>query len=173
MNPDKNDFQHKARAARDSLRTVLDEMRLKMKLASMEAKDAWDELEPQLRRVESRLEDIGEKIKGTGDEAELQAHLAGLEAKERWEAVQESVSGVISSLVDQGKRAKGLVDRAQLKAHLGRLDAEDYVQSKTREVKERWSERRKEATDEVSGFVDRLTGSLQRIKKDLDGRRDE
>ncbi len=173
MNPEKNEFQNKAKAARDSLRTVMDEMRLQMKLASMEAKDAWEELEPQLRRVESRLEDIGEKIKGTGDEAELQAHLAAVEAKERWEAVQESVTGVVSSIADKGKKAKGAVDRAQLKAHLGRLDAEDYVQAKAQEMKDRWQERRKEATDEVSGFVDRLTGSLQRFKKDLDERRDQ
>lgn len=40
----------------DSLRRMADEIRVKIHLAGMEAKDAWNELEPKLRHLEQRAE---------------------------------------------------------------------------------------------------------------------
>lgn len=40
----------------DHLRRMADEIRLKIHLAGMEAKEAWNELEPKLRQLEQRAE---------------------------------------------------------------------------------------------------------------------
>ena len=40
----------------DTLRRMADEIRVKIHLAGMEAKDAWNELEPKLRGLEQRAE---------------------------------------------------------------------------------------------------------------------
>lgn len=40
----------------DHLRRMADEVRVKIHLAGMEAKDAWNELEPKLRELEHRAE---------------------------------------------------------------------------------------------------------------------
>lgn len=40
----------------DSLRRMADEIRLKIHLAGMEARDTWNELEPKLRDLEHRAE---------------------------------------------------------------------------------------------------------------------
>ena len=40
----------------DHLRRMADEIRLKIHLAGMEAKEAWSELEPKLRQLEHRAE---------------------------------------------------------------------------------------------------------------------
>lgn len=40
----------------DTLRRMADEIHIKIHLAGMEAKDAWNELEPKLRELEQRAE---------------------------------------------------------------------------------------------------------------------
>ena len=44
------------------LRGIGDEIRLKIKLGSMDAKSAWQELEPKLEKLEQHVESEGETI---------------------------------------------------------------------------------------------------------------
>jgi hypothetical protein len=57
----------------DELQRMADEIRLKVHLGSMEAKDEWKDVEPKLRQFEKKAEKIVER---TGDElADLGADL--------------------------------------------------------------------------------------------------
>lgn len=47
---------------RDHVHQLADEVRLKLHLASMDAKKGWETLEPQLRRYEQRVAAAGDKI---------------------------------------------------------------------------------------------------------------
>ena len=44
----------------ESLQTLRDEIRVKLHLAGMDAKDAWDKLEPKLLDAEKLAEDVSE-----------------------------------------------------------------------------------------------------------------
>jgi hypothetical protein len=50
----------------DELRGLRDEIRLKVHLAGMDAKSAWEELEPRLEKLEKDLEGEAETIVESG-----------------------------------------------------------------------------------------------------------
>ena len=53
------ELQKELQARRDQLRQMADEIRVKLHLAGMEAKDKWHELEPKLADFERRVESVG------------------------------------------------------------------------------------------------------------------
>lgn len=57
-------------AIREDLQGLAGEIRVKMHLAGMEAKDAWQELQPKLadyeRRVESKSREVGRELEAIG-----------------------------------------------------------------------------------------------------------
>ncbi|MEM7433596.1 MAG: hypothetical protein AAF436_00495 [Myxococcota bacterium] len=60
---------------REDLRRMADEIRVKMHLAGMDAKDAWEDIKPRLADFESRLDavadDVGEELKALGSDVRL------------------------------------------------------------------------------------------------------
>lgn len=166
--PAGDELRQKTESARESLKTLVEELRLQMHLASMDAKDSWKDLEPQLRQMESRLDDVSFHLKQASDEAELQAHLAASEAKDRWEALQESVSDVVESMVesvvDKARAPKRMVDHSKVQAHLARLEAEDRLERAADELRSRLQDSRTEVLHEATRFVDGLTSALLRLK---------
>lgn len=47
---------------RDDLRTLADEIRVKVHLGSMDAKDAWKELEPKIHDFEGKAKKVTDEI---------------------------------------------------------------------------------------------------------------
>lgn len=170
--PASDDFREKTESARESIKGLLEEMRLQMHLASMEAKDAWQDLEPQLKHMESRLDEVSLQLKQTTGEAEVQAHLAAREAKDRWEALQESVSDVVESVresvMDKSRAPKRVVDRSKVQAHLARLEAQDRIERAADEVRTKLKDSRNEVVHEATRFVDGLATALLSLKDRLD-----
>lgn len=68
---------------RDDLRRTADEIRVKLHLAGMDAKDAWDELQPKLndfeQRFDSKADEIGEELKALG--GEIKRRLLNIKSK--------------------------------------------------------------------------------------------
>jgi hypothetical protein len=161
-------LKERAKSAGEQLSAVLDSVRVKLHLASMDAKDAWGHLEPQLKKVEEKLSDISLGFQNASDEADLQAHLAAMEARDRWDAISSDVGDVIRSMSGAGSPdAKEAFDHARLQAHLARLEAGEKVDEATKELKSKWSEVRHEAVQESSRFVERLGGTLEKLKEQL------
>lgn len=52
------------RASLDEIRTIADEVRVKLHLATLEARSTWERLEPQLARLERAAEDTGRDAVG-------------------------------------------------------------------------------------------------------------
>lgn len=162
--PAGDDFLKKTEDARRSLKALLDELRLQMHLASMEAKDAWTDIEPQLGRMEQRLDEVSQRLKQASDEAEVQAHLGMKEAQSRWEALRETLSDVVESVVenvvDKSRAPKRVIDRSKVQAHLAKLEAEERALERVDELKSRLAQSRSEVLQEAARFVDGLTSSL-------------
>ena len=57
---------------RDDLLRTADEIRVKLHLAGMDAKDAWDEVQPKLadfeQRFDAKADEIGDELKALGNE---------------------------------------------------------------------------------------------------------
>jgi len=57
---------------RNDLKRMADEIKVKLHLAGMDAKDAWDEIQPRLedfeQRFDARADEVGEELKALGGE---------------------------------------------------------------------------------------------------------
>ena len=57
---------------RNDLKRAADEIKLKLHLAGMDAKDAWDEVQPRLadfeQRFDAKAEEVGEELKALGND---------------------------------------------------------------------------------------------------------
>ncbi|MGB5696583.1 MAG: hypothetical protein WBM46_13075 [Polyangiales bacterium] len=68
---------------RNDLRRAADEIRVKLHLAGMDAKDAWTEIQPRLedfeRRFDSKADEVGEELKALGHD--IKKRLQNIKAK--------------------------------------------------------------------------------------------
>jgi hypothetical protein len=64
----------------ERIERVTDELKVRVHLAGLDAKDAWDR---------AHLERVGDELASLADEAKVQAHLAGLDAKDALSRVQD------------------------------------------------------------------------------------
>ena len=68
---------------RDDLRRTADEIKVKLHLASMDAKDAWEEIQPRIadfeQRFDAKADEVGEELKALGQE--IKQRLANIKAK--------------------------------------------------------------------------------------------
>lgn len=57
---------------RDDLKRMADEIRVKLHLAGLDAKDAWEEIQPRLKdfekRFDAKADEVGEELKALGGE---------------------------------------------------------------------------------------------------------
>ena len=70
-------LKHELEKMRDDLQRTAEEIRLKLHLAGMDAKDAWTRLEPQLKDFEKRVEGVADaatqELKGFGSDLKERA----------------------------------------------------------------------------------------------------
>lgn len=68
---------------RDDLKQAADEIKLKMHLAGMDAKDAWDEIQPRLadfeRRFDEKADEVSDELKALG--SDIKQRLLNIKAK--------------------------------------------------------------------------------------------
>lgn len=68
---------------RDDLRRAADEIKVKLHLAGMDAKDAWNEIQPRIadfeQRFDAKADDVGEELKALGQE--IKQRLANIKSK--------------------------------------------------------------------------------------------
>lgn len=76
-------FKQELQELRDDLKRTADEIRVKLHLAGMDAKDAWDEVQPRLsefeQRFDAKAEEVGDEVKALGQE--IKQRLASIKAK--------------------------------------------------------------------------------------------
>ena len=70
-------------ATREDLRRAAEEIRVKMHLAGMDAKDAWNDIQPRLedfeRRFDSKAGEVSEELKSLG--GDIKQRLLNIKAK--------------------------------------------------------------------------------------------
>jgi len=68
---------------RNDLRQAADEIRVKLHLAGMDAKDAWEEIQPRIddfeRRFDEKADEVSEELKALG--SDIKQRLLNIKAK--------------------------------------------------------------------------------------------
>ncbi len=68
---------------RNDLRRAADEIKVKLHLAGMDAKDAWEEIQPRMadfeRRFDAKADEVGDELKALGHD--IKQRLANIKAK--------------------------------------------------------------------------------------------
>lgn len=68
---------------RNDLRRAADEIKVKLHLAGMDAKDAWEEIQPRIadfeQRFDAKADEVGEELKALGQE--IKQRLANIKSK--------------------------------------------------------------------------------------------
>jgi len=68
---------------RNDLKQAADEIRVKLHLAGMDAKDAWDEIQPRIedfeRRFDEKADEVSEELKALG--SDIKQRLLNIKAK--------------------------------------------------------------------------------------------
>jgi len=117
MMHDEKSLRDIAKDTVDQLTTLRDEVKLRLHLAGMDARDAWHDAEPHLMRAEKRLRDVLDNVApGTAEQVKLELHLGLAEARDKLATVEPKVRALGSAFTDAGQKA---VDT--LKANLSKL----------------------------------------------------
>jgi hypothetical protein len=76
-------MKEELRETRDDLKRTADEIRVKLHLAGMDAKDAWDDLQPKLadfeQRFDAKADEVGDELKALG--SEIKQRLLNIKSK--------------------------------------------------------------------------------------------
>jgi ElaB/YqjD/DUF883 family membrane-anchored ribosome-binding protein len=68
---------------RNDLRRAADEIKVKLHLAGMDAKDAWEEIQPRIadfeRRFDAKADEVGDELKALGHD--IKQRLANIKSK--------------------------------------------------------------------------------------------
>jgi hypothetical protein len=85
--------------AATTLAAFMEGVRLKLHLAGMDARTAWEEeLRPELESLEASLRSSLEHGLQAVGEARVQAHLGLMEARQRWEEIEPRVAEAVDRL---------------------------------------------------------------------------
>lgn len=84
----KNEFE----SLLGNLESVREELRLKLHLASMEAKDEFEEAEKQWQLIKNKASEIADDSVETSDEYIAKAKIVGEELKEAYQRVAKRLS---------------------------------------------------------------------------------
>ncbi|MGZ4957775.1 MAG: hypothetical protein ACXV7J_00870 [Methylomonas sp.] len=84
----KSDFE----SLLDNLNTAREELQLKAHLASMEARDEFEETEKQWQQIKNKAAEIADDSKETSDEFIAKAKIIGEELKDAYQRIAKRLS---------------------------------------------------------------------------------
>ena len=153
--------QREAERLTDRLRKLRDEVKVKARLAKMDAEDVWEETTRHIDRTVAQLETFARDWEASSDDARTQLQLRLLEAQERASLIQERVEGVWKSLEASGKKIEQQVEVAGLRAHLAKMDAEGFLRDKRARFVQMMETSREKATEGIQESLREVTGRLE------------
>ncbi len=95
-----------ARETLGTLATWRDDVKVRLHLAGMDARDAWKEVEPKVERVEASLRKVLDTVvPGGAEEVRLEIALGAAEARDRLAALESKLEEVGHDLARSGREA--------------------------------------------------------------------
>lgn len=149
-------LKEKAKALSERFAEVRDELRVKSHLMGMEFKDAGEELQDLVGKIQGRLQGFYEEAKTTSGELRVQGHLGLLEAKEQLESLSEDLERVYRASKDQ---VKADVDYAGLKGRLAAMDTRDFLEKQRVE----WEKQLRESGDAGKELAHQSMDTINKI----------
>lgn len=150
----------KANLVARRLAELRDELRVQIHLASMDARDAFEDIDPELSRMSDALKSLTENVEGSVEESDVRLHLLAMEIRDRWETLSGIVRNLVESVQQRGEATHGKLDTARVRAHLARLDAADEIERRRADIRARLREARNVVYEETAGMLDDLAQSI-------------
>lgn len=147
-------MKDRAKQLRTRFATAKDWLQVKSHLLGMEAKDASDQIDAYLGKVEAQIDTFVDKISEETGEARLQAQLALMEARERLFDARDELQHLVQDASNKAQDVRTKFDYARLQSHLAKMDAQ-----------ERWDEKRKQWRD---AFVSARDGGEEQTQQAVD-----
>ena len=83
----KSQFTKDVETTANDLKRLADEVRVKLHLAGMDAKDAWEKIQP-------RIEEFGKRVDETAGEVDEELRKLGADLKERLRSIVDKIKSV-------------------------------------------------------------------------------
>lgn len=155
-----------------ALERLIKDVSLKIHLAGMDVKSAWESLGPDIDALRASLKRARPKrrtakkaspVSMAVDEVELQAHLAAMEAGERWESIERRLGPILEHLEGAGR---SLVGAAGVTEAEGRARREQAARSRVaakEELRQAGDHLRAAAKDGIAILRDALDSITNRL----------
>ena len=147
-------MKDRAKELKTRFATAKDWLKVKSHLLGMEAKDASEQIDAYLGKVEAQLDTFVDKISEEADEARLQAQLALMEARERLFDARDDLQHLVQEASNKARDVKTKFDHARVQSHLAKMDAQ-----------ERWDEKRQQWRN---AFVNARDGGEEQTQRAVD-----
>ena len=160
-------FSDYARGLQRKFQQTKEELRLKAKLAEMDAKDASDDVVAYVDKISSKLNRFFSEVNAGEDQARVRAHLALMEAKDVWSKIHDGYQHAVAKAKHSGGRAQAKLDWVAIRAQLLEEEAVEAVEAKIEASKKRLSESNQAATEEAHHLVDKMSRQVDAFLKGL------
>lgn len=153
---DKNEIQVALENATKEFGALVESAKVKLKLASMDAKDAAAKVGIEFDAVRAKVIEVGDRWRNTpalSEEERLQLHLFQMELKERLAALEPTIAILANDVKVAVQKLP--VEAARLEATLAGMAAKDAVEKRVDAAKREMKDASRAITDAVDGLAKR------------------
>jgi hypothetical protein len=156
--PDENatDLQEAIQDTADKLKSLGEQLRVKLHLAGMEAKDLKSELFDSLEGLSHRLNDYAGTLEKTKESAEVQLHLGLMEARTRWDDTREQAGQLLKLFNEDKTKALAFLQDLRVQAQLAKAETTEALQDTKAEL-----------TDNLKEISRQGASALKRMNKSV------
>ena len=120
----------------EKLKSLGDQLRIKLHLAGMEAKDFKSELFDSVDNLSRRLGDYAGTLEKTKESAEVQLHLGLMEARKTWDSAKEGAQQFLNLWKEDQGKAKSFLEDMRVQAQLAKAEGQDALQKTKQDINE-------------------------------------
>lgn len=150
---------------------LVQNVELKLHLASMDAKDYWEKLKEELHLLNEKAKELAYDFEQKEGEILIQAHLGVMEMRDRWHHLEDSTREFAQYLKKAEGKGQTQLDWIKLKAALAAMDAKDIKEaketlaSKKENLKLVYKESKQKAEINSHELVEKVRGRVEELKQ--------
>ncbi|HYX31718.1 MAG TPA: hypothetical protein VE954_01300 [Oligoflexus sp.] len=150
------DLRESIQDTAEKLKSLGEQLRVKLHLAGMEVKDLKSDLVDTVDGLSRRLSDYASTLEKTKESAELQMHLGLMDARKIWEGAKEQADHALNAIKGDKDKALSFLQDMNLQAHLAKAETSDALEDTKTEV----SDNLKEISRQGAAALKRMNKSV-------------
>ncbi|WP_141734195.1 hypothetical protein [Oligoflexus tunisiensis] len=151
-----SDLRESIQDTADKLKALGDQLRIKLHLVGLEAKDLKSELFDSVDSLSRRLSDYAGTLEKTKESAEVQLHLGLMDARKRWDETLEQAGQALKLFQEDKSKALAFLQDMRVQAKLAQAETTEALQ----DTKSEWSDNLKEISRQGASALKRMNKSV-------------